>query len=101
MGQVLLVVEHRAEIAHVKPALMGSEIEPCQSDGHGESGSMTHGISSAAHGSMSSGRPRATALRNGIYSLTAAVIVTISKIDGGEADVPSSCGSGLGSNSEA
>ena len=95
------MIEHRAEIAHVEPTFMRTEIEPCQSDGHGESGFMTRGINPAAHGSMSSGRRRATALRNGIYSLTAAVIVTISKIDGGGADVPSSCGSGLGSNSEA
>jgi len=64
------VVEHRAEIAHVEPAFMRTEIEPCQSDGHGESGFMTRGINPAAHGSMSSGRGRATALRNGIYSLT-------------------------------
>jgi hypothetical protein len=33
MGQGLLVVEHRAEIAHVEPAFMRTEIEPCQSDG--------------------------------------------------------------------
>src|SRR6266852_8826656 len=66
MGQGLLVVEHRAEIAHVEPAFMRTEIEPCQSDGHGESGFMTRGINPAAHGSMSSGRRRATALRNGI-----------------------------------
>jgi hypothetical protein len=38
--QGLLVVEHRAEIAHVEPAFMRTEIEPCQSDGHGESGFM-------------------------------------------------------------
>ena len=76
-GRGLLVIEHRAEIAHIKPAFMKTEIEPCQSDGHGESGFMTHGINSAAHGFMSSGRRRATALRNGIYSLTATVGVAI------------------------
>jgi hypothetical protein len=36
MGQGFLVVEHRAEIAHVEPAFMRTEIEPCQSDGHGD-----------------------------------------------------------------
>jgi hypothetical protein len=77
MGQGLLVIEHRAEIAHVEPTFMRTEIEPCQSDGHGELGFMTHGINSAAHGSMSSGRHRATALRNGIYSLTATAGVAI------------------------
>jgi len=76
MGQGLLVIEHRAEIAHVERAFMRTEIEACQSDGHGESGLMTHGINSAAHGSMSS-RRRATALRNGIYSLTATAGVAI------------------------
>ena len=34
----LLVIEHRAEIAHVEPTFMRTEIEPCQSDGHGELG---------------------------------------------------------------
>jgi hypothetical protein len=52
------VVEHRAEIAHVEPAFMRAEIEPCQSDGHGESGFMTRGINSAVYGSRSSGRYR-------------------------------------------
>ena len=38
------MIEHRAEIAHVEPTFMRTEIEPCQSDGHGELGFMTHGI---------------------------------------------------------
>ena len=46
-GRGLLVIEHRAEIAHIKTAFMKTEIEPCQSDGHGKSGFMTHGINSA------------------------------------------------------
>jgi hypothetical protein len=34
-GQGLLLVEHRAEIAHVKPSLQGSEIEPGRPNGDG------------------------------------------------------------------
>src|SRR6267378_6869554 len=44
-----------------RTSFQGSEIEPRQSDGHGESGFITHGINSAAHGSMSAigvGLPR-------------------------------------------
>jgi len=101
MGQGLLVVEHRAEIAHVEPAFMRTEIEPCQSDGHGESGFMTRGINPAAHGSMSSGRRRATALRNGIYSFDSDGWRGNIKTDGSGRMYPAPVGSGLGSNSGA
>jgi len=36
------VVKHRAEIAHVKPPLQGSEVEPRQSDVDGERDSLRH-----------------------------------------------------------
>jgi hypothetical protein len=42
MGQRLLVIEHRAEVAHVEPGLQGSETESEQPDGLG-----SHGLTEA------------------------------------------------------
>jgi hypothetical protein len=97
-GQELLVVEHRAEIAHVEPAFMRTEIEPCQNDGHGESGFMTRCINSAARGSRISGRYRVAKWNlqfdgDGWRSNI--------KTDGSGRMYLAPCGSGLGSNSGA
>jgi hypothetical protein len=96
--QGLLVVEHRAEIAHVEPAFMRTEIEPCQSDGHGESGFMMRCINSAAHGPRSSGRYR-VAIWNPQFDKDG--WRGNIKTDSSGRMYPAPVGSGLGSNSGA
>ena len=92
------MIEHRAEIAHVEPTFMRTEIEPCQSDGHGESGFMMRGINSAAHGTRSSGRYRVAKWNLHFDSDGWRGDI---KTDGSGRMYPALVGSGLGSNSGA